>query len=400
MKNFCFPFVFSLFSIFALPNIAGQSVTPKENASGLLSFQVANVYFEVDPSFGGRISSVKVDNDEMMFADRTYRVYLWGSTLWQSPQSTWNWPPSLALDQDPYEGGIAGDSISLLSEVDGNYNTNLRFRKTFHANLADTSISILYTFMNTGTTAKSFSQWELARVPSGGLVFFPYGPGGESGAFANQFVKSKNIEWFKYKGTEPEGQKYFCDGSEGWYAFVNDNNELFLRKYADVLPAKQAPGEKDNEMWYEKASAYLELEVQSAYTNIPAGGNYAWPVKWFIRKLPSDITAEVGNQKLIDYVRALVNRVPANPTGIENIQTPLVMVYPNPVSNILHIECNVRLKENSVVKIYNMQGQLVLANPLNQKSALNLQNLSAGIYMYDITENNISIQRAKLVVKR
>jgi hypothetical protein len=44
----------------------GQAVTPQEQ-EGKFYFQAANVYFEVDPSFGARISSFKIDDEEILF---------------------------------------------------------------------------------------------------------------------------------------------------------------------------------------------------------------------------------------------------------------------------------------------------------------------------------------------
>jgi hypothetical protein len=31
-----------------------------------------------------------------------------------------------------------------------------------------------------------------------------------------------------------------------------------------------------------------------------------WNTTWFVRKLPSDITATVGNQALVDWVRGVI----------------------------------------------------------------------------------------------
>ena len=109
-------------------NTLAQDVTPQKDGD-LYSFQVADMYFEVDESFGGRISSLKLGDEEIMFVDRNYADgILWGSTLWPAPQSVWGWPPSTILDSDPYTAEISGNYVIMASEVDGN--SNLRFKKT------------------------------------------------------------------------------------------------------------------------------------------------------------------------------------------------------------------------------------------------------------------------------
>ncbi|MBA5791189.1 T9SS type A sorting domain-containing protein [Flavobacterium sp. xlx-214] len=71
----------------------------------------------------------------------------------------------------------------------------------------------------------------------------------------------------------------------------------------------------------------------------------------------------------------------------ENSEDQKFSIYPNPVSDILYIECEDSLVENSSFSIYTANGKKVL----HQKSALkeiNVANLSSGIYILHIETNN------------
>jgi hypothetical protein len=381
-------------------NLSAQYATPTENADGTLGVEFGNGYIEVDPSYGGRVSSLKIDGHEMLYLDKEYGGgNLWGATLWQSPQSEWGWPPSTALDSDPYTGGIIGNTISLLSDIDGDYGTDLQFRKIFYAIPADTSVIIRYTLINTGSTDHEYSAWELTRVPVGGITFFPYGDGGSSGDFADEFVKEKNVAWYKYKGTEAPSQKYFCDGSEGWYAFLNDSNELYIRRTKEVPSDKQAPDESENELWFSSTDSYLELEIQSEYTDILSEDSLVWDVKWYVRNLPDSIVAEVGNQNLIDYVR---NVIKSNPViiGIENPTIADFNVYPNPASKYISVKTDRKFQKPIFLKIYNLQGKLVKFSKITLKSKVDVSMLKEGMYIYTISEGTTSVSKGKLIIKR
>jgi hypothetical protein len=379
--------------------VQAQSVVPAMDVKGNYYFNVANVYFEVDPTFGARISSLKIDDNEIMFVDSTLNGgHVWGSNFWPSPQ-TWGWPPSVELDNDPYSGDISGDSVSLLSEVDATYNSHLQFRKTFKASLSDTSVTIRYTMINTGSTANSFSPWELSRAPSAGMAFFPYGSGNITGAFATQVQKENNVAWYKYKDTDPAAQKFFSDGSEGWFAYLNDNNVIYIRKFKDVPIDKQAPGEAEIELWFNSSDTYIEMEVQGEYKSIPAGGSVDWTDKWYVRNLPAGIITTLGSQGLIDYVR---NVVSSNPVGVNELSmNDEFRVYPNPVADKLTIESRQSLTTESYITFFNLQGEEILKKKMaSTTSVIDVSSLTNGIYIYEISDLNTFNYRSKIIVNR
>jgi len=70
-----------------------------------------------------------------------------------------------------------------------------------------------------------------------------------------------------------------------------------------------------------------------------------------------------------------------------------VSLYPNPVNDVLNIETALDIQ---TVEIYNIQGQKVLSS--NQKQ-INTQNLSAGIYLVNITDTNNNKISKKIIKK-
>lgn len=382
--------------------LEAQSVSPAENVKGNYYFNVANVHFEIDPTFGSRISSLKINDNEIMFVDSTLNGgHVWGSNFWPSPQSDWNWPPSEELDNDPYSGGITGDSVSLLSKVDATYNSHLQFRKTFKASTLDTSVTIRYTMINTGSSDNSFSPWELTRAPSGGMAFFPYDPidTAITGGLNGQVQKDKGVAWYKYQDIN-SGSKFFADGSEGWFAYINDSNELFIRKFKDVPAGKLAPGENEIELWYNSSDTYIEMEVQGEYKNIPADGSIDWTDKWYVRNLPSGIVTTVGSQGLIDYVRNIIT--PSKPVGVSELSMQdEYRVYPNPVADKLTIESQLPLTTEVYITIFNLQGQEILKQKMaNTNSVIDVSSWAKGVYIYKITDLNSSDHQGKIIVNR
>jgi hypothetical protein len=371
---------------------AGQAVTPQEQDEKF-NFQVANTFFEVDPSFGARISSFKIDDEEVLHGSTGGGDYLWGATLWQSPQSEWNWPPSVELDQDPYSGGIVGTHVILRSSVDETY-SHLVFNKDFSADLSDTSITIVYTMINKGTSDHSYSAWEVARVPSGGISFFPMGEGDVTGAFAGQTELINDVVWYEQDNTDPSGQKFMCDGAEGWSAHVNDDLNVFVKKFEDASATSNAPGEKEVELYYSGPTGYIELENQSAYANIPVDDSVTWTMKWYLRKLSSDIDAQTGNDDLVDFVRSVGVHTP---DAIDKIISFPVSLYPNPANEYVYIK---NLHSGIVYfTLSDICGKVLFTTQIENNLPIKLTGLNNGLYFYKLVGPGIR-ETGKLIINK
>ena len=361
-------------------NVFGQLVKPTQSGSKY-TITLANINFEVDASYGARISSVKVDNNEILYLAGYTGDYLWGSTFWYSPQSDWVWPPSTSLDRGEYIGGIDGNILSFDSYKDDLYNTGLRFMKTFYGDIADTSITIVYSIINNGTIAQSHSLWEITRVPpAGGIAFFPRGKGGFEGndSASYHFENINNIEWYVYNGA---GGFCHIDGSEGWSAWINSKKVLFVKKFQDVPYGSNAPGEGEIQMYY--GTTYLELENQGKYSNIEVNDTLQWTMKWYLRNIPTSIKVEKGDSTLVNYARNLGKYKKDSALQIiTKSDLPKLLVYPNPADTYLRVD---GLKEKARIKIFDLLGKLVLEKEINSSNnTVSLISLKSGFCTYQI----------------
>src|SRR4051812_20607114 len=84
-------------------------------SNGKYSFSFHNVYFEVSPSNGGRVSSFKVAGAEMLYLNQANANNNSGGTFWTAPQTVCNWPPLDTLDSKPYSASVNGNSLTLKS---------------------------------------------------------------------------------------------------------------------------------------------------------------------------------------------------------------------------------------------------------------------------------------------
>jgi hypothetical protein len=103
---------------------------------------------------------------------------------------------------------------------------------------------------------------------------------------------------------ESEVPKLMHDGAEGWLAQVN-GDLLFIKKFIDVTPEKTAPDEGEIEFYANPDKSYIEIEQQGEYTSLKPGASLIWEVKWYLRTLPANAKAEIGNEALVNYIRSI-----------------------------------------------------------------------------------------------
>ncbi len=271
------------------------------------AFQYKGMYFEVDPLTGGRISAFNLHGKESLFLDTTKRNNNWGATFWPAPQSKWGWPPSDTLDSKPYKAEVVGTSL-VVNSLPTHATPRCAFTKTFSVSEVDTSVIVTYGIVNMAKETVKWSPWQIARVPSGGLSFFPSGETPISGDLAPLMKMEDGITWFHYDSTKiPAGvPKLFSDGRDGWLAHVDDNGLLIVFKFTDTPPALKAEGEDEIEFYAHPGLSYVELEPLGPIATIAPMGKTEWTVKWYIRQLPSHVHNTIGSESLVHYVRSVI----------------------------------------------------------------------------------------------
>lgn len=286
-----------------------DEVIPRKNGQ-YYSISVHNQVMEINPEIGGRITSLKIDGKDFL-TDQTVNSFNWGSTFWFSPQSEWNWPPSPEIDNKPYNTRIEGKEIIMVSQKDPK--TGFVVTKSFSGNEENDSFTLKYTITNASDRPQKVAPWEVTRVRTKGLAFFPVGKGEQTGGLLPSTVILDGISWFTYDESKlpPRGvnRQLYSDGSEGWLAQVNENF-ILVKKFPDVPFEQIAPNEGEVE-WFASglsstSTGYVEIEHQGVYEELKPGDSTTWEVIWFLRELPKNMQSKAGNKALADYSRQLI----------------------------------------------------------------------------------------------
>lgn len=301
----------SIVFIFLTINGISQEISDKagiKEKGGCYSIRISDQILEIDPKTGGRITSLKMDGKDFL-TDKTVNGFNWGSTFWNSPQSDWDWPPSSEIDNKPYTVKVQDNELIMISQRDPR--TGLVVTKRFSGNKKKTSYDLKYTITNRSGKTQKVAPWEITRVPTKGIAFFPMGDGERRGGLLPLTKVEKGICWFTYEEnklpTKGDRQLY-ADGAEGWLAEINDR-DILVKKFPDIPLNKNAPKEGEVELYASPVvprKSYVEIEHQGAYEELEPGNSLTWEVTWYLRKLPHNIIPEAGNILLTSYARELV----------------------------------------------------------------------------------------------
>lgn len=292
-----------------------QKVTPTTVGTGTdtrWTFTMGPMSFLAGAKHGGRIHALRFGDSDILHMD-TNTATNYGSTFWPSPQAVWNWPPPANIDGNgAYTAELVGDTVlTLVGQVDNG--TMLRFRKEYWAETGDSSFNMRFTMVNTGD-ARAWSPWQNSRLDTGGVYFFPAGEGPVTGDLAQFVQDSIDMKWYVHgTATTLTGgtTKFFADGKEGWFAHVTEDRIVFIKKFEDAPVAKKAPDPENEIQIYATTrplnnSDFVEMEVQGAYESIATNDSTRWDVKWYVRKLPDDIEATMGNPALVSFVKEVL----------------------------------------------------------------------------------------------
>ncbi len=396
MKFLSFLFILCCAIVF---NLAAQNVPPQQDGS-LFSLEVGNLVFRVDSTYGAKVSSLTLDGTEFMItSDMVSSDFLWGATLWPSPQSEWDWNNSnkLVWDHEPYSAFIDGDTMRFTGkETSVDNGDSFYFIKNFWASSADTTISLKYSMVNTtGKTIKK-ALWELTRVPVGGLTFWPTGPGGTWGDLAPATEEINDHTWYDRESKDGTNLKFFADGSDGWFAHVDDYGTLYIKTFEDVNRSEFANKEGEIELWV--ADEYIELENQGPCRNIADQAQLDYELKWYLRPLPDDIEVTAGNMELVEYVKWVISDKGTAPTSIVSDRKNLTaQIYPNPAKNSIHISLNGSTTDPIQFTLIDIHGKSVKKGKLTSEN-IDVSALISGVYLL-LLETGEEIIYNKLVIE-
>ena len=244
----------------------------------------ADITLTVDPAVGGRITSLRVRNREMITGPEQHPVY-YGSTLWLSPQDRW-WPEPPAVDTDPYLVRSVVNPLTMISRQDSRL--GLQIKKSFLAVPEDSSLHITYTAVNRADTAQSLALWEVTRMKKECEIILAL----DSSRPQNRPFK-EHVRWSMedslyrtYVATDDTIPQKSFNNATGWVIYARDSLFL-LKRFPDLSVHQLPPGQGEVEIYIDD-SAYVEVEEHSEYRSIASGDSLTWTVRWYPRY--ADIT--------------------------------------------------------------------------------------------------------------
>ena len=262
-----------------------------------LVLEFGQTWFEVTPAHGARITSLRHAGQELlMLSGASNFEDAIGSTFWPSPQS-WPWPPPAELDTMPYSASVDALGMTLVSQP--HQETGLKIEKRFKADLAREALVLEYSMTNIGSEARQWAPWEITRMPAQGLAFWPTG-GAPFGENPMAYQAALGHTWCQPVDTEGEG-KLFADGAGDYLAYAT-GGAVLIKQFEDLPMSAAAPGEAEVEIYVNADHSYVEVENQGAYASIAPSDSLRWMVTWYVRRLPSGVTASVGNADLVAFV--------------------------------------------------------------------------------------------------
>jgi hypothetical protein len=174
--------------------------------------------------------------------------------------------------------------------------------KQFSADRVRGAIVLTYTIHNLTDMPKRYAPWEVTRVRSRGLTFFPTGSW-PSGPLRVERLGAAT--WFAHNPDllNETGQKALASGTQGILAHAAQRF-LYVKSFPNVAPDLRAPGEAEVEIYAN--NRYVEAEVQGPYTTIEPCSSASWTVAWYLRRLPHNVVAFPGSAELLAFAASVV----------------------------------------------------------------------------------------------
>ena len=186
-----------------------------------------------------------------------------------------------------------------------------------------------------------------------------------------------------------------CPYSQSTHFYESFSSYISSGSYADDFHTYSVIWKEDTITWYVDETELFSLNP-SSYWSIPSQS--AWPFnanEWYlminlaITQAGPNSNTVFPNQMEIDYVRVYQE----NTTSIESVRENENIIYPNPSNNYIVFKGN-NLK---YIRIYNIEGSLILVKILNQNNTINVEHLDSGMYLVEL-EDSFGVKTNKKVI--
>lgn len=261
--------------------------------SDYLTISSGPLSLSVDLNVGARVASFTYQGKEVLKTTRDANNWQWGSTVWVSPQSFWNWPPIPAFEQNKFSL-VTDDNnrLMLVSDID----TVSKLQVTKSIRLAEDEqwghvATLRYRIYNRGNEPQTIGVWENTRVPFSGYVEYPTGAT-ERLKTPESPVKIEAIDEgmsrISFTNAQPDEQKVFYNipaPTEGRYVSHSYVNNGLRFKKSWKRPASVAPEQERLEIYLAKESGFGEIEIHGQNATIQPGEKVELTVFWQIEEV-------------------------------------------------------------------------------------------------------------------
>jgi hypothetical protein len=283
------------------PTFAPAFVTPIHRASRYFRLEACGIGLEIDARVGGRVVEFSFEGRNLLLPSSVHPEN-YGSTLWTSPQSQWEWPPPPEIDVGPYEASADGEWLVL--EGEASPALGVAAMKSFRMDERGTA-EIRYRMSNRGTLPVSIAPWEVTRIPREGLTFFSLG----ERTYEIQrhpplsFSRVGDVAFIDHGAPLAEDRKLYADSGRGYVAHVG-NGVVFLKEFERSTDRVRAPDEAELEIYANADPPYVELEAQGPFRTLAPGASVAWNVRWRLLQLPEGGRVAIGKTTLVELVES------------------------------------------------------------------------------------------------
>lgn len=278
-------------------------VVPTCDANNVCTFAWNDYRFVVDGNDGARIIEFSLSGTNAILSQAAAAgvgAAEFGATFWPSPQNGaggWGWPPIPAIDTGAYTVSNFGAELHMTSAsftiIAGD--PTMTIEKVFSANAQSGVVTIEYVFHNTGTASVRVAPWQVTRVASGGLTFFPNPTSAPVTSVCSSFAPQPVITLDSYTFFADDAATFadastmqgkFCaDGGPKGYEAHLAGSQLLVQAWQDVPAAQNVPGEGEDEFYTDPSLTYEELENQGTYLPVAGGASSTWTVRWSLSEI-------------------------------------------------------------------------------------------------------------------
>lgn len=266
---------------YCLPIVLFLACTAPTSQSSFATLTNGSLSVSVDPTVGGRISSLQYDGVEVLKTTRDPANLQWGSTVWLSPQSAWGWPPHATFDSDPYTLERPEENTLLLkSAVDSA--TQLQLYKQL--TLTDDALDLTFTLHNRGDSTRTYGLWSNTRLPYAGHLLFQRGDSIRVEKIADPVERYPAMTVIRFEDRHPKNGKVFADLRDGGVTYYSPDSLAFTQRSTLLDYAAVAPGQAPLEVYLAPEDGFAEFEMQGPHRAIAPGDSLVFDLQWTIGK--------------------------------------------------------------------------------------------------------------------